>query len=57
VDAVAATIRAYGGAVHDQTRTRLANAQGQLETDVVYCNDPDGVRIEVYTSPHPAVRE
>ncbi|MDB5394786.1 MAG: putative glyoxalase [Rhodospirillales bacterium] len=57
VDAVIATIRAYGGAVHDHTRTRIENAQGQVETDVIYCNDPDGVRIEVYTSPHPAVRE
>ena len=57
VDAVTAAIRAYGGAVHESTRTRLTNAQGQVETDVVYCNDPDGVRIEVYTSPHPAVRD
>ena len=57
VDAVAATIRAYGGAVHEHTRTRLTNNEGQLETDVVYCNDPDGVRIEVYASPRPAVEE
>ncbi len=57
VDAVIGIIGAYGGAVHEHTRTRLTNAQGQVETDVVYCTDPDGVRIEVYTSPEPAVRE
>jgi len=57
VDAVIARIRDYGGLVHDHTRTRLTNAQGEVVTDVIYCNDPDGVRIEVYTSPHPAVVE
>jgi len=57
VDAVIARIRDYGGQTHDHTRTRLTNAQGEVETDVIYCNDPDGVRIEVYSSPHPAVVE
>jgi hypothetical protein len=56
VDAVTGIIRAYGGQVHDRTRTVLRNDKGEIETDVVYCNDPDGVRIEVYTAPFPAVR-
>ena len=42
LDAVLAKIRALGGQVHDHTRTRVGTV------DVVYCSDPDGVRIEVY---------
>jgi catechol 2,3-dioxygenase-like lactoylglutathione lyase family enzyme len=57
VDTVIARIRDFGGQVHDHTRTRFTNAQGEIQTDVIYCNDPDGVRIEVYTSPYPAVVE
>lgn len=43
LDAVLDRIRALGGEVADHTRTRVGNF------DVVYCSDPDGVRIEVYT--------
>jgi len=45
VDALATKLRAFGGEVHDHTRTKLASG-----TDVVYCSDPDGVRIEVYST-------
>jgi catechol 2,3-dioxygenase-like lactoylglutathione lyase family enzyme len=43
LDAVLEKIRALGGEVADHTRTRVGNF------DVVYCSDPDGIRIEVYT--------
>ena len=42
LDAVLDKIRALGGEVADHTRTRVGTV------DVVYCSDPDGVRIEVY---------
>jgi lactoylglutathione lyase len=55
VDRVTEIIRSLGGAVHEHTRTRLEGEDGRLAVDVVYCTDPDGVRIEVYTAPGPAV--
>ncbi len=43
VDAVAGAIAAAGGAVHEHTRTTLADGQ----IDFVYCSDPDGTRLEL----------
>ncbi len=45
LDAVAATIGAFGGRVVASTRTTLD--LGGTRLDFVYCTDPDGVRIEL----------
>jgi len=45
LEAVAATVGAFGGSVVASTRTTLD--LGGTRLDFVYCTDPDGVRIEL----------
>jgi lactoylglutathione lyase len=45
VQAVAKRIAELGGAVIEQTRTKMEFGEAALE--FVYCTDPDGVRIEL----------
>ena len=47
IDEAAARVRKAGGHVHDHTRGTFA--QGQ--TTMMYCTDPDGVRIELMYNP------
>jgi catechol 2,3-dioxygenase-like lactoylglutathione lyase family enzyme len=47
IDAVAARIRAAGGQVHEQTRAVFPEG----DTTMMYCTDPDGVRIELMHNP------
>jgi lactoylglutathione lyase len=49
VDAVAAVVEARGGSVVSGTRTILGD--GETSLDLVYCTDPDGVRIELMKLP------
>lgn len=43
IDAAAQRIRAAGGSVHDHTRAHYEEGR----TTMLYCSDPDGVRIEL----------
>ena len=45
IDTLAQKIRELGGQVHDHTRT--TSGEGAEALDLVYCSDPDGVRIEL----------
>jgi catechol 2,3-dioxygenase-like lactoylglutathione lyase family enzyme len=47
MDEAAARVRAAGGAVHEHTRATFARGQ----TTMMYCTDPDGVRIELMHNP------
>jgi catechol 2,3-dioxygenase-like lactoylglutathione lyase family enzyme len=49
IDAVAATVEAFGGTVAAETRTTMG--LGDAALDFVYCADPDGVRIELMRLP------
>lgn len=52
IDATAARIAAAGGTVHEETRTYYAGN----DTTMLYCTDPDGVRIELMKAPGEAER-
>lgn len=47
-DETLATVRARGGDV--ATETRIAYTQDGSSTDMIYCTDPDGIRVEVWTT-------
>lgn len=47
IDAWAARISAHGGTVHEKTRAHFADN----DTTLLYCTDPDGVRVELMKSP------
>ena len=49
VDEVARMVDALGGTVHGATRTTMGDGDATL--DLVYCTDPDGVRIELMRLP------
>lgn len=52
IDAAAARIAAAGGHVHESTRAHYA----ENDTTMLYCTDPDGVRIELMKAPGVAAR-
>jgi catechol 2,3-dioxygenase-like lactoylglutathione lyase family enzyme len=52
IDAWAARIAAAGGTVYEETRAHFA----ANDTTMLYCTDPDGVRVELMKSPGEAER-
>lgn len=48
VDVVTARVRQFGGRVLDHTRTGWINDGSVI--DAVYCTDPDGIRIELFSA-------
>ncbi len=50
IDAVAAKITEHGGALLEASRTRRSMPGGYVE-EVMFCTDPDGIRIELLRVP------
>jgi lactoylglutathione lyase len=49
IDAVAEKVREFGGEVHEHTRATYG--EGDEAYHLMYCSDPDGVRVELLCFP------